>query len=341
MKNKRHIWLLLDSRGPGGIESHIFQLAVGLHNYKEEVSVIFISHHGDHPLCDALHKYGISTTSLDGRIRTLWKAIRTERPSVIHTHGYKAGIYGRMLAKLCKVPVVSTYHAGEPASGKLGLYCWLDRFSAFLANKIFAVSPQIAADLPDTAQLVNNFIDMHFLPGNAPESNENQIAFVGRLSKEKGPDFYLLLASKFPELNFHIYGDGPMAIELKDLAYKNVFFHGQQDDMTFIWPKISLLIMPSRHEGLPMAALEAMARGIPVLANNVGALDQLIDSGTNGWLVQVGDHDDMANRLRCWLSMSKDKKHKFKHSAKEKVEQSFSAAIVIPKLINCYRLIIK
>ncbi len=335
----QHIWLLLDSRSPGGIESHILQLAVGLLNHNESVTVVFLTDYGDHPLRGALHKYGIATTSLDGRISTLWQAIRKARPSVIHTHGYKAGIVGRIVARLCNVPVASTYHAGETTSGWLGFYCWLDRISATLADKIFAVSPQIAATLPGTTQVTDNFIDTHDLPHTLTTSTQNQIAFVGRLSEEKGPDHYLSLANRFPQLEFHLYGDGPLAIELQTSAPENTYFHGQQDDMTPIWPKIGLLVMPSRHEGLPMAALEAMARGIPVLASDVGALDQLIDSGSNGWLVKPGDEADLANCLQRWTGMGDEQRQHFKQAARQKIDQRFSADVVIPKLINCYRLI--
>jgi len=330
-----NIWLLLDSRSPGGIESHVLQLAVGLHNHNEEVTVVFFSNYGDHPLRNALQKQGISSISLDGKITSLYKAIRQEQPSVIHTHGYKAGIVGRILARLFKIPVASTYHAGESTSGLLGFYCWLDRLTAILADRIFAVSPQIASHLPNATQVSDNFIDTH----NVQISMQNQIAFVGRLSKEKGPDIYLLLARQFPQLDFHIYGDGPMAIELQDSAPGNTYFHGQQEDMTSIWQKIGLLVMPSRHEGLPMAALEAMARGIPVLASNVGALDQLIDSGTNGWLTIPGNSHELVNRLHLWINMNNAQKQRFKQAARQKIEQRFSADMAIPKLINCYRLI--
>lgn len=331
----KQIWLLLDSKQPGGIESHIFQLALGLHTHNAPVKVIFLTDYGDHPLRNALHKHNISTMSLDGKFFSLWKAMSVARPLVIHTHGYKAGIYGRILARLCKLPVASTFHAGETTSGKLGFYCWLDKLTARLAHLIFAVSPQIATSLPGDTRLADNFIDMR----DIQISNGNQLAFVGRLSKEKAPDRYLLLASQFPELNFHIYGNGPQKNTLQNQAPDNICFHGQQSDMTNIWPKIGLLIIPSRYEGLPMAALEAMARGIPVLAFSVGALDQLIDSDNNGWLVKPGDNKQLANCLHLWTNMSNKQRHYLKKNARKKISQRFSADIAIPELINRYNLI--
>ena len=85
-QKKDRIWLLLDSRKPGGIESHVLQLAGGLHNHDKDVTVVFLTHYGDHPLRNALSRHGISTTTLDGSITTLWKVVIKFRPSILHTH---------------------------------------------------------------------------------------------------------------------------------------------------------------------------------------------------------------------------------------------------------------
>jgi len=331
---KTPIWILLDSRNPGGIESHVFQLARGLHTRNENVTVVFFADYGDHPLKTGLQQHGINTICLDGHMITLWKAIRKARPWILHTHGYKAGISGRIMAVLYNIPVVSTYHAGEISSGKLKMYDWLDRKTACLASRVFAVSSQIAQRLPVNARVVDNFVD-----SNMTVLNGKQIAFTGRLSMEKGPDYFLKLASRFPEYLFHVYGDGPLATKLKIAAPGNIRFHGQQNDMTRVWPDIALLVMPSRHEGLPMAALEAMAQGIPVLAFRVGALDQLVDTGSNGWLVAPGNNNKLADCLRLWTGMNEQQKRLFRQAARQKILQRFSADIAIPQLVACYRQI--
>jgi len=85
-----------------------------------------------------------------------------------------------------------------------------------------------------------------------------------------------------------------------------------------------------------MAALEAMAQGIPVLASRVGALDQLVDTNSNGWLVASGNDDELADRLQLWLSMSETEKKSFKQAARQTILQRFSADIAIPQLISSY-----
>lgn len=331
MQQPLSIWLLLDSRQPGGIESHVMQLAEGLAEHKIAVTVVFLTHYGDHPLRDALTHHGISTLSLDGTFSTLNRMLKRVTPNVIHTHGYKAGILGRLAANANNIPVLSTFHAGEKSTGKLAIYDWLDRNTSFLADKIYAVSPQIASRLPASTEISDNFVNTSDLS----VSYGKQIAYVGRLSYEKGPDSLLRLARQFPGETFHIYGDGPMRESLENSAPSNLVFHGQQNDMANVWSRIGLLIMPSRHEGLPMAALEAMARGIPIQAYAVGALGQLINE-KNGWLIEPNQMQKLASALKHWLDMSEQQKLSIKRATITTIQQRFSSQVVIPKIIAVY-----
>jgi len=332
MKKTEHIWLVVDSSGFGGIESHIVELAVALKRGGLNTQVIVMQHRAGHPLYARLKANDIAYTALSGIVSFIAYSSR-QRPTLIHTHGYKAGIVGRMLAKIMKLPCVSTFHAGEDLKGKLAVYDLLDRNTAFLADHVLAVSESIAKKISAPTEVINNFVDTT----HATLSTGQQIAFIGRLSHEKGPDHYIALAQSHSDKVFHIYGDGPLAQVLRDDAPSNVRFHGQQSDMNAVWQNIGVLLITSRQEGLPMTALEAMARGVPVIAFNVGALSSLIGDKKNGWLVAPDDLVSMSNTLTTWLTLNNGERRCIQRAAIDKVEREFSNIALLPKYLRIYQ----
>ena len=333
MAPSKEIWLLVDSQRNGGIESHILQLASGLHQHHFPVSVVFFADYGSHPLKDALADLGIRVRTLSHPVWGLWSMVKREKPRLLHSHGYKAGIVSRVIGSLCGIPVVSTYHAGELTKGKLAVYDFIDRYSAMLAAQCLTVSQPISQRLPVASLVLNNFVQTD----NVTIGRGQQLAFVGRLSEEKGPQFMLEIAKQLPEYCFHIYGDGPLDRQLRQQAPVNVKFHGAQSDMSNIWPEIGLLIMPSLFEGMPMAALESMSRGIPVVATQVGSLSELIKHESNGWLLPVADIDVFVDKIQQWLLMPPEQQMGIRFQARYQVVTKFSADTVIPQLISIYQ----
>ncbi len=330
---QKPVFLLLDSRQFGGIESHVLELAKGLKSAGVGVHVVLLQDYGlRHPLEDALKQALIHCHKLSSPGSALIGLIALYKPCLLHTHGYKAGILGRLLGLGYRIPVVSSFHAGEIPKGKLAIYDFIDRYSACLAKQRIAVSPIIAARLPFSSHVVNNFLS-RIQPSL---SQGQQIAFVGRLSHEKGADRFIELAKIMPRQAFHIYGDGPEAAELMANASPNVHFHGQQQ-MDSIWPQIGLLVMPSRFEGLPMAGVEAMAHGIPVLAYHVGALDKLIDHKCNGYLINAGDQGALQQALLHYLQLPAATKQAMQNAAQKKVQANFSAQAILPTVLQLYQ----
>jgi glycosyltransferase involved in cell wall biosynthesis len=326
------IWLALDSRTTGGIETHVMQLALGLKQAGQQVEVIFIKAYGAHPLIPLLQQKGIETTSLDGRFLTITKRIKTSRPDVIHSHGYKAGLLCRLAARLTSTIHISTYHAGEINRGKLAVYDWIDRYTAWLNHQSFTVNMDIARRLPTDSRVMDNFIA---IPEIEPKADK-QIAFVGRLSHEKGPDHILRLAARLPATGFHFYGSGPMEQDLKQRSTGNCIFHGNQSAMDDNWKNIDLLIMPSRFEGLPMVAMEAMARQIPVVAFDVGAMSKLVLHEHTGWLVPPGRINTVQQIVERWLKLDDQQKTPVRLAAGKHIEDNFSSGKMIPRIQRVY-----
>ncbi|PSU92085.1 glycosyl transferase [Photobacterium kishitanii] len=329
------IWLVVDSKDIGGIESHILQLAKGLTLHHQHVSVIFLCRYNKiHPLTHLLAHAKIDYHFLSGSIQSLLRLTLQHRPNVIHSHGYKAAIYCRLLRLILfctqrNIRFINTFHAGEIPTGKVKLYDAVDRWSACLNHTNFAVSDDIKQRIPFKTDVINNFINTDSLT----LSQGKQIAFVGRLSHEKAPERFVGLALHLPQFTFHIYGDGPLAFTLRQHAPSNLQFHGQQQSMDNIWSHIGLLVICSRYEGLPMVALEAMGHGIPVIATAVGNIHQLIKHNINGWIIEP---QSLAATVIHWSQLQKSQRDKIQKKAQNTIVQSYSSRAVIPELLTAY-----
>ena len=334
------IWQFIDSSSVGGAERHIETLAGSLARQGAAVRVLLLAEHGDNPWQQQLAAAGLDCRHLDGRFGSLVRALRATPPELLHTHGYKAGIFGRLAARLTGIPVVSTFHSGERGPFPVGAYEWLDDWTSGLGARI-AVSPAIQARLPISSHVIPSYVVTSPEPpaGALPPV----VGFVGRLSAEKGPDVFCRLADQarsrpgFADVTWHVWGDGPLRRELQVAHGDWVQFHGIATDMTQVWPRVGLLAMPSRFEGVPLAALEAAARGIPVLASRVGGLPSVIADGSTGWLFKPGDDAGAWQGLEAWQSARRDGADAMRARCWSVARDRFSEARWLPRILDVYR----
>lgn len=327
------VWQLVDSGGVGGIETHVRLLAGALIAAGHPARVVLLADHGDNPWLGQLAAAGLPVTVLNGRFGTLLRRMRAERPALIHTHGYKAGILGRIAARIAGIPSVSTFHAGERGAFPVSFYQSVDEATSRLSRRI-AVSRPIAERLPQPVAVIGNFVAV---PAEAPAPPAaDVVGFVGRLSPEKGPDLFCRIAglSTHPPA-FALFGDGPMRGELETAAAP-VHFHGLVTQPERIWPRIGLLLMPSRAEGLPLAALEAMAAGVPVAAAAVGALPDLIRHGENGWLFPPEDVGAAASIVAHWQAAAPQARAAWSEAAWRTVRNRFAIEARLPDILAVY-----
>lgn len=332
--NHGEIWQLADARGVGGIERHVVELVGALEAHGIASRAVVYAPYRPSEYLDLLQASGTPRLELDGRVGGLVRALAAHRPALLHTHGYKAGIVGRLCARLAGVPVVSTFHAGERAPWPVGFYQAIDAATAGLGQRI-SVSAAIAARLPWSSQVIGNFV--------APSREAvavlpRRVAFVGRLSPEKAPDLFCEIARRVgPSVQWDIYGDGPMRTALELVAPSFVRFHGFAADMNRVWPQVGLLLMPSHAEGLPMAALEAMARGIPVAASAVGALPELLSPVGGAWTFPVADLDAAVRAVETWRDLDGAPLERLRGELVDVVCRTYSPAAVLPRVLSVYR----
>ena len=132
-----------------------------------------------------------------------------------------------------------------------------------------------------------------------------------------------------------------MRDDLETKNIKNCIFHGFCNDTNYIFDHIDLLCMPSRFEGLPMAALESMRAGKPVLASNIGGLPELIHHGDNGFLAGKHNINCFKKSLQQWISMSQQDKKTMACNAHKTIEDNYNAEVEINKILTLYEQKIK
>jgi glycosyltransferase involved in cell wall biosynthesis len=137
------------------------------------------------------------------------------------------------------------------------------------------------------------------------------VGFLGRLSPEKGPEVFLraalLAQARLADAHFVFVGDGPLAASLKEQIARlkleqRVHLAGLQREVAAVLNEIDVLVSSSHSEAMPLAVMEAMASGLPVIATRVGGIPDMIEQGESGWLVAPNDFSDIAARLEQVLA---------------------------------------
>ena len=266
-------------------------------------------------LAERLAAAGIEVRLLDelvlsapALLRAIHRCLRDWRPQVLHTHRYKENILGALAAKAAGVPLcLRTVHGDvEQSPGRWDwrrLRLWLDRWvGERLQQGCVAVSADLAQRLRAQGwwapRVIENAIDVAAVreaaqaPTPAADAAAGAAIFLGRLAPVKRPDRVLALAAALPEQRFVLVGDGALREELQAQVRRdglsNVHFAGFQERPAAWLGRARVLLLTSRHEGLPTAVLEAMALRVPVLAQAVGGVPEVLEQGAAGWLLPAG-----------------------------------------------------
>jgi len=281
--------------------------------------------------------------------RLLYSLIKRDSCDLIHTHGYFADIMGVPISRMLGIPSLSTCHGFVNTDIKLRLYNRLDLLALRFSHRVLCVSGEIRN------LLMRSGIPAHriwMLPNavevkDDPEyfqrirrktrqllgimEDEILLGYCGRLSKEKGLRYLIeasgaLVMSGLP-IKVLLIGDGPEKKEIESLAMADclqnkVLLTGFREDVLDIMPSIDIFVLPSLTEGTPMALLEAMAQGIPVVVSAVGEIPAIVNQGQNGILVNPGQWDDIVKAVRK-ISEDEELRRKLSHNAAETVSRKF------------------
>jgi glycosyltransferase involved in cell wall biosynthesis len=249
----------------------------------------------------------------------LIRLIAREKPEIVHTHTAKAGLVGRLAAWLCRTPVVvHTFHGhvfrGYFGPVKTGLFLTLERLLARLTDQVLTVNDQQRSELIAFGVAPSNKIRAMLLGLDLGELASGQgdaeamrrtwgvppeaplVGIVARLVPVKGHELFLDAAADLharrPDARFVVVGDGERRAELEAYAAAlgvPVVFAGWESDLPAVYAALDVVCLTSLNEGSPVALIEAMAAGKPVVSTPAGGVVDLIQDGENG--VIVGERD--------------------------------------------------
>lgn len=302
--------------------------------------------------------------------RELAALVKAEKPDIVHTHG---SLSGRLAARMRKIPVVYTKHGQVRtpdrrgiASSQAGPFTRLVNRVAtrVLADRVIAVSDRVRKELEDSGiqpsmiTVIPNGIDLSPYRQKAKRTSKAKaadadaqgkrsflIGTVARLSPEKGIDTLLdaakIVVTSYPSARFVIAGTGPLERELaqkvRDLRLENcVRMAGFVDNVPGLFSGLDLYVLPSDTEGIPLALLEAMAAGLPVVATRVGGVPEVVVDGVTGFLVPPRQPKALAQAI-VRLLVDPDLAKSMGASGRERAESMFDARVTAERTVQVYR----
>ena len=193
--------------------------------------------------------------------------------------------------------------------------------------------------------VIPNYISHSFIDSKISTKKEKTITTIARLEKQKNIELLITAYKelKNKEYKLLIYGEGKEKNKLIKLINKynlnnNIIFKGTTNNIEEVLKNTTLFVLPSNHEGMPNALLEAMALGIPVISTNSSEIiSTIIDNNKNGIIIDKNDKDELVNKI-SYLLDNKDIRDKIGKEA-SKIKKIYSENNIIKEwedLINSY-----
>lgn len=297
-----------------------------------------------------------------------WRVLRRVRPTVLHTHNPKPGIYGRILGRLAGVPiVVNTVHGiyateDDPLVKRVIVYLLeaiASRFSdAELVQSAEDVALMRRLRLAPRHRIrhLGNGVDLtHFDPDRfdpkvradvraeiGVDDDQILVGQVGRLVLEKGYAELIEAAEQLDD-RFVVVCVGPEDPDKPDAVPPEIIergrragvrFLGMRTDVERLYLGLDVFVLASHREGFPRAAMEAAAMGLPIVATDIRGCREVVDHGSNGFLVPVRDPGSLAAAIRE-LGDTETRK-RMSEAARQKARESFDDRRIVDIVLGTY-----
>ncbi|MDQ7830066.1 MAG: glycosyltransferase [Armatimonadota bacterium] len=294
----------------------------------------------------------------------LVRRFRRQHPDLIHLHGSRAGFLGSVAAWVARTPapLIYTAHAFSFKRVLPGPLRWgatvAERVTGRLVDTIICVAladARAAAARGIVAkhvEVIPNGIDLFALTAEARNDVQHDghsealvIGMIARLVPDKDPLTFVRAAAgvavRRPAARFLVVGDGPLRREVEAESRRlglsdRLRVTGFRDDVPALLVGMDIIVLPSRWEGLPLAVLEAMALGKPVVCSRLPTLQEILDDGRAGVLVPPGDPWALADVL-VELADDPTRRAALGRAARDRVLEAYTVDRMVVRTLGVYR----
>jgi glycosyltransferase involved in cell wall biosynthesis len=299
---------------------------------------------------------------------SLRSAITSFRPQVVHTHSSKAGVLGRLAARLAGVRAVHTVHGFGftplQTRPRRFLFRTAEKMMARVTDQFVTVSEadrnrglEIGLFNSDNSRVIRAAIDLNRFRGASGGDATRQrlgiptgvplITQIGNFKPQKAPlDFVRVAAAvrrRHSDAWFVMVGDGPLRSAAEGLARElgvaeRLLITGWWDDVPGLLAATTVSVLTSLHEGLPCSVVESLAAGVPVVATAVDGTVEVIRSQDNGLLAAAGDVAGLADAI-CQLVADPGLRRRMGAAAREGLDE-FDLDLMVRRQEDLYRWVV-
>lgn len=377
MSKKIKVLHLIKSLGRGGAEKLIPETAKIHDQHRFEFHCIYFFHQPDY-IVDELEDAGIQVhlipsgnLSLFFQVKKIRQYIHQHKIDIIHSHLPWAGILGRLVGRKLEIPIIYTEHNTWDRYNKFSY--WGNRLTFKKQDVAIAVSNEVALSME--LNLLFDPIKPHArlrvktIPNGVntqlfQRNKEAGIAIrkdvgipldafvIGKVAvfrDQKRLWLWITIALEIikqaPQTHFLLVGDGDWRERIVDLIQKSgksAHFHmvGVQKDVVPYLSSMDVYMSSSEIEGLPVAMLEGMACGLPVVATNAGGIAEVVQDGVEGYLCAVENWQDLT-ALALRLIQNPKLHSEMANAARRRVEEEFSMDRMVQQLEQVYHQVLQ